>query len=346
MFKRIMVPLDGSILAERALPVATRIARASGGTVVLLRVVNPQVDYGYGYGPYLVQTPGSTIENIVQADLADATHYMESVARSSALTGVHTTIEVDSGSAAAMILNTVQAQHIDLVVMSSHGDTGFKRWVLGSVAQKVARHATVPVLVLRDQGRQAESDSQHPYIERPLRVLVPLDGSASAKAALAPAAQLIAALAAPGQGAIHLVRVMGPERLHGGQEDVDTITRDAILHKARKYLRSITEHLREGIASELKLGVTWSVSLDTDMAHAIIRVAENGEDAEGVGVFGGCDLIAMSTHGRGGLQRWAMGSVTERVLQGTRLPWLIVRPHRAENKNGVVVGEEESMAAI
>jgi nucleotide-binding universal stress UspA family protein len=344
MFKRIMVPLDGSILAERALPVAARIARASGGTVVLLRVVNPPVDYGYGYGPYLVQTSSSTIENIVQTDLASATHYLESIVAASDLTGVHTTIEVDSGSVAAMILNTVLAQHIDLVVMSSHGDTGLKRWFLGSVAQKVARHASVPVLVLHDHKEQP--DGPHPYMERPLRVLVPLDGSASAKAALAPAAQLITALAAPGQGAIHLVRVMGPERLHGGQEDIDTITRDAILYKAKKYLRSITGHLREGIASELKLAITWSVALDTDMAHAIIRVAENGEDAEGVGAFGGCDLIAMSTHGRGGLQRWAMGSVTERVLQGTRLPLLIVRPQGAESKNGVVEGEEESMSAV
>jgi nucleotide-binding universal stress UspA family protein len=55
-------------------------------------------------------------------------------------------------------------------------------------------------------------------------------------------------------------------------------------------------------------------------------VAENGEDAEGAGVFGGCDLIAMATHGREGLQRWAMGSVTERVLHATKYPVLIVRP--------------------
>lgn len=119
-----------------------------------------------------------------------------------------------------------------------------------------------------------------------------------------------------------------------------------MLHKAKTYLRSITEHLREGIASKLKLAVSWSVALDTNIAHTIIRVAENGEDAEGAGVFGGCDLIAMSTHGRGGLQRWAMGSVTERILQGTRLPLLIVRPQKVESKNGVVEGEEESITAV
>jgi nucleotide-binding universal stress UspA family protein len=88
----------------------------------------------------------------------------------------------------------------------------------------------------------------------------------------------------------------------------------------------VSGHVREGIAAELKLAVTWSIALDTDAADAIIRVAEIGEDPEGSGVFGGCDLIALATHGRGGLQRWAMGSVAERVLAGTTLPVLIVRP--------------------
>jgi len=73
-------------------------------------------------------------------------------------------------------------------------------------------------------------------------------------------------------------------------------------------------------------------------------VAENGEDAEGSGAFGGCDVIAMATHGRGGLQRWAMGSVTERVLQGTKLPLLIVR---AQNKTSESeVNEEEAMITV
>ena len=64
----------------------------------------------------------------------------------------------------------------------------------------------------------------------------------------------------------------------------------------------------------------------------IIGVAENGEDAEGAGVFGGCDIIALATHGREGLQHWVMGSITERVLNGTRLPLLVVRPQLSEHE--------------
>src|SRR5437660_1174517 len=78
--------------------------------------------------------------------------------------------------------------------------------------------------------------------------------------------------------------------------------------------------------ADLNLVMTWSVAVDTDVASAIIRLAENGEDAQGAGVFGGCDVIAMATHEYSGLQRWAMGSITQRVLGATGLPLLVVRP--------------------
>lgn len=75
-----------------------------------------------------------------------------------------------------------------------------------------------------------------------------------------------------------------------------------------------------------RLSVTWSVTIGDDIAAGIARMAENGEDVEEVGVFEGCDIVAMATHGYSGLQRWAVGSITERVLHATRLPLLIVRP--------------------
>ena len=68
-------------------------------------------------------------------------------------------------------------------------------------------------------------------------------------------------------------------------------------------------------------------------------MAENGEDAEGAGAFGRCDIIAIATDGRGGLQRWVLGSITERVLGATKLPILIVRPEAAEFKRALNGGE-------
>ena len=73
------------------------------------------------------------------------------------------------------------------------------------------------------------------------------------------------------------------------------------LHRAKIYLNSITDQLRDGPLAQLNLSITWSVTVAQDVAHAIIQMAENGEDAEGAGRFGRCDLIAIATHGRGGL---------------------------------------------
>lgn len=327
MFQHILVPLDGSALAEQALPTAARLARSVGGSVILLRVVKPPVEYAGG-AAYMIYTPLGTIERLMEEEVAEARRYLEEVAASPALAGVHTRLEVHTGLATPMILFVTESQKIDLIVMSSHGRSGLARWVLGSVAQKVVRSSSVPVLLLREHEPAAVGS--HPYAERPLRVLVPLDGTVVAKAALQPAAQLIAALAAPGQGAMHLLRVVKHEPRSG--EVRAATTKEEHLHKAKLYVQSVTSHLREGLAAELKLSVTGSVTLDNDVASAIIGVAENGEDAEGAGVFGGCDIIALATHGREGLQHWVMGSITERVLNGTRLPLLVVRPQLSEHE--------------
>jgi nucleotide-binding universal stress UspA family protein len=174
-----------------------------------------------------------------------------------------------------------------------------------------------------------------------------LDGSLRAKAALTPAAYLATALAGSTQGTLHLVRVVNPAPEVG---EVECEEREHILHKAKRYLGSTTQHLREGLVAPAiaaqKLTITWSVVVDTDPAEAIVRVAENGEDAEGAGIFGGCDVIAMATHGRTGLQRWAMGSVTERVLNATKLPLLIVRPPDMMEQSHLSMATETIIAAI
>lgn len=319
MFQRILVPLDGSARAEQAIPVAARLAHFSRGTVVLLRVVH----FATEVVPYLAVEP-STIRTIFDADLEEAKQYVRRMTGLNSLMDVHTETDVIIGSAATAILLEIKTRHSDLIVMCSHGYTGMKRWVLGSVAEKVAHHAPVPVLVLREGGPALVGTP--PHAEGPVRALVPLDGSVQAKAALVPAAQLVAALAAPGPGALHLTRVV----VLPDAAKISTSERDAIMHKAKRYLGATVEHLREGLVAspvaDLKLAITWSVTIDDDIASGIIRVAENGEDTQDTGVSGSSGLIAMATHGYSGFQRWTLGSVTERVLHATRLPLLIVRP--------------------
>jgi nucleotide-binding universal stress UspA family protein len=319
MFHHILVPLDGSSRAEQAIPVAARLAHTSGGTVVLLRAA--------ALPPALVTYPPAgpgTIPTIIDADFEKVKNYLQHMTSLDSLRDVHVETEVIAGAAAATILSVAETQPIDLIVMYSHGYSGMKRWTLGSVAEKVAHSAPVPVLVLREGGPALVGTP--PYAEGPVRALVPLDGSVQAKAALVPAAQLIAALSAPGPGALHLTRVVVlPDAAKISQSE-----REAIMHKAKQYLSTTVEHLREGLVAspvaDLHLTITWSVTIDDDIASGIIRMAEDGEGTEGAGVFGGCDLIAMATHGYSGFQRWTLGSVTDRVLHATRLPLLIVRP--------------------
>jgi nucleotide-binding universal stress UspA family protein len=325
MLKRILVPLDGSARAERAIPVAARIARAAGGKVVLVQAVA----IPFAYSPY-VGSMSSAAETI-DAELDVSNSYLRTVADSETLEDIETDIKALYGSAAPTVLSTAHAYNADLIVMTSQGKTGMKRWMLGSVAQKIARHCPMPVLVLHESGPLPVGQHRD---GRPLRALVPLDGSVLAKAALEPAAQLVAALSAPEQGALHLMRVVkppAPEELKaaGDQESIERL-KENTLHKAKTYLNSIADHLRAGPLADLKLTITWSVAVDDDIAHAIIHMAENGEDAEGAGVFGRCDLIAIATHGRGGFEHWVLGSITERVLGATKFPILVVRPEHAE----------------
>jgi nucleotide-binding universal stress UspA family protein len=321
MFKRILVPLDGSLRAEKALPVAVRIARSSGGSLLLLRVVGTSIEFW----PYLAPQ-AQLLQNSIDASLEVASRYLTAVSKT--LEGVPVETMTLFGSTASVILSVAYEQGVDLLVMCSHGYTGITRWVMGSVAEKVARHAVAPVLILREGGPLPAAPHLDPI--QPMRVLVPLDGSAYARSSIEPAAHLIAALAAPTQGALHLTRIVKPPAESVSVDPLSMEEREHILHKAKSYLRSTTEQIHGGLVgqhvSELNLAITWSVAIDTDVATAIVRVAENGEDAEGAGVLGGCDVIAIATHGYGGLQRWAIGSTTERVLNATKLPVLVVRP--------------------
>ncbi len=324
MFKRIVVPLDGSLRAERAIPVAARIARASGGSLVLLRVVSIATEPWPTMGSQLPMR-----QQTMDAEFTEAETYLSEVATRPKLDHVPTETVALSGSTPSTILDVAHSCQADLIVLCSHGYTGMTRWVLGSVAEKVARHADVPVLILREGGPLPAGP--HPDAAHPLRALVALDGSAHAKAALEPAASLIAALAAPASGALHLLRVVPPVTAERGAQDGDArSSSEQVLHKAKRYLSATVEHLHEGLTApsvaDLDLVITWSVAMDTDVACSIIRLAENGEDAQGTGVFGGCDVIAMATHGYSGLQHWAMGSLTQRVLGATKLPLLVVRP--------------------
>src|SRR5260370_8110188 len=131
-------------------------ARASGGTIVVVRVIPPLIEYGGG----LAQVPFWT-EEVIDTELDDATNYLKTVAGSPMLAGINTTTEVVFGLTAPNILATAEARAADLIVICGHGRTGFTRWVLGSVAHQIVHHTQVPLLLLRKRTSIPHANTSH-----------------------------------------------------------------------------------------------------------------------------------------------------------------------------------------
>jgi len=139
----ILVPLDGSALAESALGEAARLARAFGAPVILLHAIAPADD--------VIRSGTMTIavDEIWTAARAQALRYLDDVRTRPAWNGIVTEVAVEMGSAAETILDFARVREVDRIVMATHGRTGLTRWVLGSVAEKVLRAASCTVVLVR-----------------------------------------------------------------------------------------------------------------------------------------------------------------------------------------------------
>jgi nucleotide-binding universal stress UspA family protein len=189
--------------------------------------------------------------------------------------------------------------------MATHGRSGVTRWLLGSVTEKVLRGTVNPLLVVRAPGN-SKTDGKAALRS----VIVPIDGSDVAETILSPVAALAKALDLQ----ILLVRVYGlPLPTYGGDDYYvpDYLElKDQIRDEADRYLNSRASLLRaQGVAD------VSTVVIEGSAADAIINLARKTPD----------NLLAMSPYGRSGLQRWVLGSVTEKVVRHCQDPVLIVR---------------------
>jgi len=326
MFERILVPLDGSKRSERAIPVAARIARAATGTVILVQVTELPSDF-FTEGKYPSQM---YLGDLIEEGKALAANYLDNVSKQSELVGLKTETRVEHGDAAQSIRAATEPLGVDLIVMCSHGYTGFKRWALGSVAQKIIPHSSVPVLVLRDGGPTLSV--------KPLYALVALDGSPMSEEVLAPVIQLMAALAPSEEKTLHLTHVVELPLTYGriGIHAYVNQMKEEAKRLSQGYLAAVAERLTHGDVPGLT--VTTSIAVNVDVAEALVQVAQQQLLAGGH-----FDLVAMATHGRSGLQRLLMGSMTDHVMSATKLPMLVVHPSgqskqaRANNEQRVGV---------
>lgn len=322
MFQRILVPLDGSPLAEEVLPVAAQLARATSAALLLLRVVTT-------YQNPVPMEPVSLVERSRKMVEAESQAYLERVRTYEHLDGIPIHIEAIPGIPAQSILQFAHAHQVDLIIMGSHGETGLKRWLLGSVAQQLVRHSTVPVLVLRHSGSSEHIDLTH-LMHSP-RVLIALDGSPQAESVLLPAAQLCAALAAPEGGAIHLIYTIHhiSEKADKQKEIAHKLNEDA-QSEAETYLNQVKRRFLAGDLSQFHLSVTTSVVPHSTASEIWKRVLEESERIGDGPDHTGSDLIAMATHGREGFQHLLEGSITEQVMDATPRPLLVVHAQPIE----------------
>ncbi len=141
MYKKILVPLDGSILAEAVLPHAQALAKSEGAEIVLLSVpVTPSFDY-------LERTPGLATQIIEEAE-KETEAYLEAEVKKLAVDGTKVTKVMREGPIPEMILQVADEIHADMIAMSTHGRSGIQRWLMGSVADRVVNHAHIPVMLI------------------------------------------------------------------------------------------------------------------------------------------------------------------------------------------------------
>ncbi|GCE20541.1 universal stress protein [Dictyobacter kobayashii] len=317
-FKKVLVPLDGSPLAEEAILLAANIVRANKAELLLLRVVPPS-----SCVPLYPVTPMDLTEPMKEAAFTRARDYLEHVTAYEHLDTLKVQTDVLLGGAPTTIVDYALQQGVDLIVMRSHGETGLTRWIMGSTAQQLVRNCPIPVLVISKPQNQPMT-----FLHSP-RVLVTLDGSALAEEAIKPAAQLSASLAYPGNGAIHLTRIIERLQLHEHQtkEQQEQFNKEQ-REEAEAYLQNIKQRMLTGELAPLKLKITTSVVTYTDVQDITRRILEESScigDAPG---FTGCDIIAMSTHGRHGFQHLLLGSFTEEVIDAAQKPLLVVHASR------------------
>lgn len=313
MYRAIVVPLDGSPLAERALPFATRLASACGAIVTLVRSIHDrQVSLLEPWAAEaVVREQLSAPERAERELLAAASRLRQE--------GVAVASHLSYEAPAQAILGAAAQARADLIVMSTHGRSGLGRWLYGSVADEVLRHSPVPVLLV-----PAAAEAAWPT-DRPARVLATLDGSRLARAVLEPAARLAATLRAE----LLLLRVVEPPQytsLYGLPPlEYDL---EADLERARRDLERSAEQVRGR-------GLAVRVLADSGRPGPTIAAVAHEQ---------GVDTIAMATHGRGGLTRLLMGSVASEVLHRARVPLLLVRPEAARQRAAEPVPQAEAAA--
>ncbi len=286
MWKRIVIPLDGSDLAELALPYAEELANAFKSEVILLHVSEPSEEH-YRHMHQL---------------------YMEEVAQRLRERVRKVSVVVITGRPADEITSYVEKNDVGLVILTSHGRSGIMSWATGSIASKLLQGIERPLLLVRATKPKRKA----PKKVLLNRILLPLDGSEAGEAAVAYVGELMSRL----ESEVTLFGVISSGqhiRTVGGLDYINYPEEELAMFKkeAEEYLNGVYRRLKRRKGS---VKVTIEVGA-VDVGQEILKFAEEK----------GVNLIAISSHGHSGIERWVFGSIANKVVQASQAPVLLVK---------------------
>ncbi len=312
----VLAPVDGSTRALRAVPWAAKLAGPSG-TVVLLRVIPPQPEYAKTLLSLVgdkdaVQGIQDAWSRIAKTDLDEAAALLSG-------SGVPVEQMVTEGEPDEEIVATAARRDVEMIAMASHGRGAVGRAIFGSVADRVARTAPVPNLILRAPDEVAD---QSVVVSR---LVVPLDGSQIAERALPVAGALARQFDAP----VHVVRAVDATS--------SLPIAPGVLEVAPAVTAEVTDRIWQEAESEAR----------STVATAVSRLQAEGVDASGAILNGSPffaiseatqlgDLLILTSHGRGGVRRWLLGSVAEKLVREADAPVLLVPALERDEGDGVL----------
>lgn len=245
------------------------------------------------------------LDTMIEARARSSEAYLGGVAKTLPEAGVKYAIE--KGHAAEVIIGKTEADPGTLIAMATHGRSGIDRWLLGSVAEKVLRGTANPVLLIR-ATEEAKTEGEAVLKS----IVVPLDGSELAESVL----PMVAGLAKKLNLSVVLFRAYNlPYSVYGGEDSYSAINFDELIAEVRDEAR---EYLEKKIAELKKLGV--------ENASYVARAGFSSDEIIKMGRETPDSLIAMCSHGRSGVKRWVLGSVTETVVRHSENPVMVLRP--------------------
>lgn len=301
---KVLIPLDGSRLAERSLAYMPALAKL-GKPVIKLFSVAEEPDLGPDIPPgEVVEREYNLLTTYLHEIAADVKKHL----------GVEVQTGVVAGNTAEKILDQVNAFQPDLMIISTHGRSGILRWRFGSVADKVIRGATCSTLVVGpktvDRAQWLEGEIEPPFAS----LLVPVDGSGLSDAAL-PVTRF---LAQHFDSEVHVVQVVTMPPVGDGFGAMGVYT--------PQLLETLEEAAKENVRTAME-------RLQLDRLHGTVLFGSPAIELENYAKTHNIDALVMTSHGRGGLVRATLGSVTDRMIGG-KAPVLIVRPTTSKVSEG------------